>query len=97
MIILLIIFFLYLSFSKDIEKDKKIYIKRIESQILDNDKIDWNNEKIEFYYCGWEDVDSNVFTMLYYSPEISKDRFERLDVADGILPFFVKFPTTFQA
>ena len=59
-------------------------------KLFDGDKIDWTNEKIEFYYCGWEDVDSNVYTMRYYSPEISKERFERLDTADGVLPFFVR-------
>ena len=80
----------FFSFSESIEKEKKIYIKKIEDKLINGDKIDWNNEKIEFYYCGWEDVDSNVYTMQYYSPEISKNKFERLDVADGIHPFFVR-------
>ena len=90
--IILIIFAAFLSFSNEKEQEKYACIKKIEEKLFDGDKIDWDIGKIEFRFNGWEDVDSDVYTMLYYSPEASKERFEliKLDVKDGINPVFIR-------
>ena len=92
LVILFIIFFTFLCFAENNEEEKKIYIKNMKSKLFEGDKIDWDNKKLENRFNGWEDVDSNVFTMQYYSSEASAERFEKikLDIADGIHPVFMR-------